>query len=229
MADRRTWIISDVHLGSKHCQVAQFLRFLDRLPENVELVMNGDVVDHWHDTLTGSHLEARTRLVAISKRQTVVWVKGNHDDQYRFEDMGDIVFAADHAIGKRLYISHGYDFDTVMPYHRLFIRLFRTFHRLRIRLGAESVHVARYAKKFKLLYAVLRKHVAMNAVAYGKEQGYEAVTCGHTHYMEDVMLQGVRYINTGSWTEQPFYLVEVTADRVELKELSWLQSDTAER
>ena len=216
MPDARTWIISDVHLGAKHCQVERFLRFLERLPEDIKLVMNGDVVDHSHDELTGHHLEARTRLVELSKRQPVIWVKGNHDDRYRFEDMGDIIFADDHAIGKRLYVSHGYDFDTVMPYHRLFILAFRTFHHLRIRLGAESVHVARYAKKFKYLYAVLRKHVAMNAVAYGREQGYEAVTCGHTHYMEDVMLKGVRYINTGSWTEPSIYYVDATPETLAL-------------
>ena len=29
-----------------------------------------------------------------------------------------------------------------------------------------------------------------------------AVTCGHTHHPEDTQESGIRYINTGTWTDQ---------------------------
>jgi len=214
----RKIIISDVHLGAKHCRIEHFMRFLDWLPNDVDLVMNGDVVDRWHRALEGRHLEAQERLKEESLKRRVVWVHGNHDDRYELDDPVKIEFTPGYSIGKRLYVSHGFDFDNVMPYHRTFIYLFRHFHYVRVLLGAEPVHVALYAKKFAFLYRVLRKHVAANSVEYAKENGYSAVTCGHTHQVEDVTMDGVRYINTGSWTEPPVYYLEVTDTEINLKE-----------
>ena len=107
--------------------------------------------------------------------------------------------------------EHGDDFDDVMPRNRLFMRFCKRLHRLRIRLGAPPVHVAEFAKSwFPLFYRVLRKQVKLNAVRCAAENGVGAITCGHTHYMEDGHHDGVRYINTGSWTEPRRCYVHLT-------------------
>ena len=215
-----TIITSDIHLGSQYCQVESFLQFLDNLPDGVDFVMNGDVVDHWHRDLKGNHLKALQRIREESLYRRVIWVRGNHDDKYNVPEPADIEFMTSYNIGHRLHISHGYDFDTVMPYHKTFIKLFRFFHHMRILLGAEPVHVAQYAKRFSLLYGVLRKHVSMNAVEYAREEKFEATTCGHTHYVEDRVIDGIRYINTGSWTEPPVFYLDVTDDEIKLVEVT---------
>jgi UDP-2,3-diacylglucosamine pyrophosphatase LpxH len=102
-----------------------------------------------------------------------------------------------------VYVTHGHDFDRVMPQHRWFIVLFRTMHRLRVALGAEAMHVARYAKRFPYLYRVLQDHVALNAIEFARTRGYAGVLCGHTHHAEERTVKGVRYVNTGAWTEHP--------------------------
>jgi UDP-2,3-diacylglucosamine pyrophosphatase LpxH len=127
-----------------------------------------------------------------------------------------IGFVNCHSIGKRLFVSHGYDFDNIMPRNRWFILIFRAFHRVRMLMGAESVHVAHYAKRFGPLYRVLRRHVAANAAEYAREQGFGVVTCGHTHYVEDVVIDGVRYINTGAWTERPVFYLAVREGSIDL-------------
>ena len=76
------------------------------------------------------------------------------------------------------------------------------------------MHVAEYAKKWEAFYRVLRKNVGMNAVNCAAENGFEAVTCGHTHFAEDMVLNGVRYINTGAWTEFPTHYLLVTKDEM---------------
>jgi len=90
-------------------------------------------------------------------------------------------------------------------------------HDLRIKLGARPVHVAQYAKRWKRFYAYLRKSVMLNAVNYAAENGFHAVTCGHTHYAEEQMINGIRYLNTGAWTEQPTYCVRVTDNEISLQ------------
>jgi UDP-2,3-diacylglucosamine pyrophosphatase LpxH len=90
-------------------------------------------------------------------------------------------------------------------------------HDLRVKLGARPVHVAQYAKKWALFYKFLRKNVMINAINCAKKNGYEAVTCGHTHYPEDIVSNGIRYINTGAWTESPVFYIQVTGDELYLK------------
>ena len=117
-----------------------------------------------------------------------------------------------YAIENRLLITHGDYFDEIMPRYQFFMKAFRSLHNLRVRLGAKPVHVADYAKKWRSFYRVLRNNVMWNAVNYAKGNGYEAVACGHTHYAEDAIVNGIRYINTGSWTEYPAFCVTVTDD-----------------
>ena len=215
----QTIIISDIHLGSPHSCAEEFIHFLDTLPAEANLIINGDVVDHWHRDLTGIHLQALEHLQAESYNRQVIWIRGNHDEKYELVDPAKIEFTDDYHIDKRLYISHGYNFDNVMPYHKLFIIFFKTVHRIRVKLGAESMHVAHYAKQFPKLYEFLKSHVSKNAIIYAKENGYTAVTCGHTHFIEDKTIDGIRYLNTGAWTEQPISYIRVTDNKIELLEI----------
>ena len=214
----QTIIISDIHLGSPHSRAEDFINFLNKLPEDTDLIINGDVIDHWHKDLEGIHLEALECLKAKSYNRKVIWVRGNHDEKYNLDGPHNIEFVNSYHIDKRIYISHGYAFDNVMPYHRLFIIFFKTIHRIRVKLGAESMHVARYAKKFPRLYEFLKRHVSKNAIEYAKENGYAAVTCGHTHFIEDKTIDNIRYINTGSWTELPICYIQITDNKIELLE-----------
>jgi UDP-2,3-diacylglucosamine pyrophosphatase LpxH len=210
-------VVSDLHLGSRHCKSDLLARFLDNLPAEATLILNGDTVDYRRRRMNADHTAVLDRLIAMSATRRVVWLYGNHDEGYRPHNAGALEFAPDLAIGKRLLIQHGSYFDKVMPHHRVFIFAFRVMHYLRVRLGAEAMHVAQYAKKWDRLYRVVRRSVMLNAVAHAKAHGYAAVTCGHTHYAEDLVVDGIRYINTGSWTELPvhYLLIDDTQLRLE--------------
>jgi UDP-2,3-diacylglucosamine pyrophosphatase LpxH len=212
-------IVSDLHLGSKYCRYDLFLIFVRNLPPGWDLVLNGDTIDRWHKRLLEKHKEVLAVLVAESYKRRVIWVRGNHDKRFKVETPNQIEFVDSHAIGDLLFISHGINFDRVMPFSRLFIFLFRCMHRLRVWLGAESVHVAFYAKKFRRLYEILRTNIRTNAVAYAKQHGFKAVTCGHTHCAEDVVVDGIEYINTGAWTEEPICYISVCDSKMELKQV----------
>jgi predicted phosphodiesterase len=57
----------------------------------------------------------------------------------------------------------------------------------------------------------------LNAVNYAAANGFEAVTCGHTHFAEEHFVNEIKYLNTGAWTEQPTYYVRVTDNEITLK------------
>ena len=210
-------IVSDLHLGSVYFQDRAFLAWLDALPEGAQLVLNGDVVDKLDRPLPAAHQVVLDRLVCESQSRSVVWVYGNHDAEFILEEPGAIQFVERWALGRRLLVIHGDRLDQLMPRHGVFKWVFRRFHRLLIRLGFRNVHVAEYAKQWKLFYRVLNKHVARNALRAARQEGFAVVVCGHTHAAMDLECQGQRYFNTGSWTEKPLHFLEVTPECIVLR------------
>jgi UDP-2,3-diacylglucosamine pyrophosphatase LpxH len=203
-------IVSDLHMGSRYFHAQAFGGFLDNIPDGDEVILNGDVLDRPHAKLVPMHQQIFERIEQLSFRHKVVWVLGNHDKGYMPASLGKIEFCRRYSFDNRILITHGDDFDSVMARSRIFMKAFRMLHDLRVRLGARPVHVAEYAKKWKAFYRVLRNNVMRNAVNFAAENGLEAVTCGHTHFAEDLVLNGVRYINTGAWTELPAHYLYVT-------------------
>ena len=57
----------------------------------------------------------------------------------------------------------------------------------------------------------------LDAVKFAKENGFGAIACGHTHQPEDRTVQGVRYINTGAWTEYPPHYLMVNDKEIRLE------------
>ena len=212
-------IVSDLHIGSRYFLYQDFERFLENISEDHELVLNGDIIDNPYTKLKSLHQRILDIIAKRSYRQKVVWVQGNHDNGYVPTGFERVHLKRLHAIDHKLLIAHGHDFDQIMPRNQTFIKVFKFMHNIRVKLGARPVHVANYAKKWEIFYKVLRKNIMMNAVDCAMENGYEAVTCGHTHYPEDRIINGIRYLNTGSWTEYPIFYLLVTDGEMTLKKV----------
>jgi UDP-2,3-diacylglucosamine pyrophosphatase LpxH len=215
-------IVSDLHIGSRHFLFLDFERFLKNLPEDHELILNGDIIENPYMELLPSHQRILDLIEQVSFHQKVVWILGNHDIGYTPKRLGEVQFKKLYTLENRLLIVHGYDFDEIMPKNQGFIKAFKVMHNLRVKLGARPVHVAKYAKKWEILYKVLCNNVMTNAVKCAIENGYEAVVCGHTHYPEDRFFNGIRYINTGAWTELPAFYLLATDSELILKRIDHL-------
>lgn len=174
---------------------------LNNLPKEYSLVLMGDTVDRWKNKLDGEDAALLQRLRTISRQHRVIWLRGNHDTRYELNNPEEIEICDAAVVNGTIHLSHGHYFDNMMPRHRLFVQMVRHLHHLRIKLGAESIHVAQYAKKLRLLYHAFLSHVRDNAIEHAKENGYRIIACGHTHQAEDINVDGIRYVNTGSWTE----------------------------
>lgn len=210
-------VVSDLHIGLPFFRKVAFMQFVDSRETGAALILNGDIVDNPYQQLEPEDRAILDFLIAQSFQREVIWIYGNHDEDFRLSESSQIKFRRSLTLGTRLMIVHGDDFDTVMPNNRWFLRIFKFCHRVRLALGTNPVHVAELAKRWTpLLYRVLTEQVKKNAVDCALNGGFEAITCGHTHFPEDSVLKGVRYLNTGSWTEEPLHYISVGPNEIQL-------------
>jgi UDP-2,3-diacylglucosamine pyrophosphatase LpxH len=212
-------VVSDLHIGSRYFYNRALKQFLKEIPEDCDLILNGDIIDNPYATLNLLDKRILDHIKRLSYRQNVIWLRGNHDNGYLPNQFGKVQFKSLHTVENRVLITHGDDFDEIMPHNQAFMKVFKFLHDLRVKVGAKPVHVAEYAKKWDIFYKVLRKNVMKNAVKCAIENKFEAVVCGHTHFADDLVFNGIRYINTGAWTEFPAFFLQVTSDQMILKKI----------
>lgn len=219
LSTKKAIIVSDLHIGSRFFLHECFERFLGNISKGYALILNGDIIDNPRARLDSIHTRILNLIQQASLSQEVIWVKGNHDNGFVPKGFEKVQFCTLYNIENRLLIAHGDNFDEIMPKNQAFMKAFKFMHDLRVKLGARPVHVSNYAKKWEVFYRVLRRNVMMNAVNCAKENGYIAVTCGHTHFPEEKAINGIRYFNTGSWTESPLYYLQINPDGMTLRKL----------
>jgi UDP-2,3-diacylglucosamine pyrophosphatase LpxH len=202
-------VISDLHLGSDVCQARLLEEFLDWAVEHCrELVINGDIFDDLNfKRLTKRHFACLKVIRRNSDRDDlrVVWVRGNHDgpaeiishivgvdilDEYVY-DNGDL----------RLLILHGDQFDTITTDYpwltEIACGLFYFVQKMMPHNAARWIR--RITKKWQRNSQLIQRR----ASEYAASRGFRFVTCGHTHLPLVAELDGVLYLNSGTWTEAP--------------------------
>lgn len=65
------------------------------------------------------------------------------------------------------------------------------------------------------------------AVEQGNKQNFEAVACGHVHFAEDTLCDGIRYINLGAWTENLCHCLLVDEENMKLTTVEDAMQDSA--
>jgi len=237
----RTLFISDVHLGSRNCQVELFLDFLERVrAERIFLV--GDVVDGWKLRRSWhwppSHNTVIQKLLRLARKGVeITYVPGNHDELLRdycgyhfggIEVTRDAVHVT--ADGRRLLVTHGDHFDALFHHtpwltavgdgaHYLAMVLNTCFNWIRRRLGLGYWSLATYLKhRVRGAVRYMEKFEGTLA-AEARRRGFDGVVCGHIHQPGVREVDGVLYCNSGDWVENCTALAESADGTLEV--LHW--------
>ena len=242
---RAIWI-SDFHLGTAGCKAEQLLDFLKRHDADT-IYLVGDIVDGWRLrkrwTWPQSHNDVVQKLLyKVRKGTRVVYVPGNHDEfarQYKNHVFGgiEVCLETEHttAAGKRLWITHGDQFDGVIQYakwlaylgdqlYTLVLALNHWLNRLRNRLGMRYWSLSQYLKykvKDAVAFITAFEQVLINEA---RRKGYDGVVCGHIHKAELREVDGILYCNDGDWVESLTALVERSDGSLAI--VDWAVSDT---
>ncbi len=226
---RAIWI-SDVHLGTRGCNAAMLIDFLDHVDSDV-MYLVGDIIDGWalkkRFYWPDSHNDIVWRVLKRAKRGTeIVYIPGNHDEMFR--QFAGLHFGGVHirrqavhetADGRRLLVLHGDEFDAITMSHRwlahlgdaayeMMMALNRWVNFGRRAMGLPYWSLSKYAKqKVKNAVSFISKFEEIVAHEAGS-RGVDGVIAGHIHKAEIRAIQGIDYYNDGDWVEGCTALVE---------------------
>ena len=242
----RSIFLSDIHLGTRACQVERLLAFL-RVYDAEYVYLLGDIIDFWslgrgiywpslHNTFVQKMLKRARHEVKV------VLVPGNHDEalrEYVGSNFGDIrvVREAVHiaADGRRYFLMHGDEFDQIARYHRWVALLGDIAYGLLLRSNVlpswmrRKLHLRGY---WSLADYAKRKLKGALEFVYGFEEsvahhvrlmGFDGVVCGHIHSAAIKNIGGITYINCGDWVDSCTAIVEHDDGRMEL--VHWRESE----
>ena len=238
----KTVILSDVHLGTAACRIAEVNHFLKHV-RCEKLILNGDIIDGWQLRRSGSWTNAHTRFIRIvlkmlEKRGTeVVYVRGNHDDilarflPLEFEGLQIVEQHIHRGADRRYLVLHGDVLDAVTMNmvwlshlgdlgYQLLLRINRTYNLWRTWRGLPYYSLSQ-AIKARVKGAVnFISNFEEQIVALARSHGCTGVMCGHIHSPADKMLGDIHYLNSGDWIESLTALVEHLDGRFELIEFN---------
>lgn len=243
----RTVFISDLHLGARGARAEELCEFLKGIRCDT-LYLVGDVIDMWRLKSRwywpSAHNDVVRRILKMSgKGVRVVYVPGNHDEwtrQFVQLEFGGIELKPfdihETADGRRLFVTHGDQFDLVVRNSRWLsmlgavayewlIRFNRLYNRGRRLMGADYHSLSAEIKARVKSACTFISRFEETLEEEARRRGLDGVLCGHIHQpraiergqpREDGEPTTLAYYNCGDWVESCSALVEHDDGRIEL-------------
>ncbi len=211
-----TIIVSDIHLGSDVSRSGDLLRVLKGHAFS-RLILNGDVFDDLNFKRLRKEdwkfLSYIRKLANPKRRCEVVWVAGNHDGMA--EPLSHLLGVQVYeeyiweSGGRRLMATHGHQFDTFLQQRVIISNVASWLYLLLQRLDRESQRLSRWVKRSSKSWLRVSDKIARDAVDHALRRNADIVFCGHTHLALEMQAEGVRYYNSGCWTDRPSQYITI--------------------
>jgi len=222
----KTLILSDLHLGSKHAQPEQILHTLGQLSFD-RLILNGDTIHNLNlRKLKPADWRVIDKLRELGHTRELTLLRGNHDhdpiDPTQEFGPHNVLPAllgvpmhdeVQLDVGSRRYlVLHGDRFDPTLnnPLVSEMAGLCYDFSR------KISKKLARWLKKKSKKWSGVLQHIVKRSVEHAREQDFDGVMTGHTHFADDAHVDDIHYVNSGCWTEPPYSYLLLESERVTL-------------
>ena len=234
MLSMRTLILSDLHLGSRHCSALLVNQVLDKEPFD-RLILNGDTIHSVNLRKLGNDQWALLeRFREIGKSRELILIRGNHDHDLDYVPgtVADRMSTANilpgllgvpmvenyqlQVNGHKYLVMHGDRFDPTMKYP-LVTEVAYFCYQLTTKINKK---LAKWLKKKSKKWGGLLDIVRRNSIAHAQKENWPGIITGHTHFADDLHMNEIHYVNSGSWTETPCSYLLADKDSITLHHLT---------
>lgn len=216
-----TIIISDIHLGSSVAQPKKVMTMLEHYSFR-KLILLGDVFESLNfDNLSQDGWELLKYIGKLSKTKKIRWVEGNHDrglSQIVSALMGAKIEEVYHwQYKKKKYLAiHGHQFDRFLIDNALLSWMSTVLYNFVQKIDFKDKRMSRFIKRRSKGWLRISEKVFRSAVLYGKLKGADFVFCGHTHKAMKKKRFGIRYYNSGCWTDACLSYITIDEDQIKI-------------
>ena len=228
MKKYKSIFLSDIHLGSQHCQSKKLFRVLEKL-EAKNLFLVGDIITQ-NAKADNSDIEKFIEIIN-SKNWNIIYILGNHEKDRRAPlinlSPNNPLKTYNHYIynsGKqKIYITHGDSFHNKDIFNRIL-----KFTLSKIKKTAQKIEDNKRRGSASTLYhkrvkPIAQKYLHKSYVKYlttlAHSNSCQSVICGHIHLPELIKTQKATYLNCGDWVNHSSYIVEEFNGELKLIEL----------
>ncbi len=215
-----TLLLSDLHLGTAATRAEAVMAALNTFHFD-QIVLNGDVFESLDfSRLPKRHWKVLSRIRKLSDPDRPVkeaWVRGNHDTGI-IDVMSHLVgvpvfgeYRWEHA-GRSYLAIHGDQFDSAVGSSPVATRWLGIMHSPLRALDPKNRHLVAWLLRRVSAWRRESSRVRDGAVRYARKRGVQTVICGHTHVPVDTLVDGIRYLNSGSWITDPCSFITVGDD-----------------
>lgn len=217
MKKYKTIFLSDIHLGSQHCQSEKLFRELKKV-EAQNLFLVGDII-------TQNAKENNRDIIKFielinSKSWNITYILGNHEKERKHPQIelcpNNTLKTYSHYIynnGKQnIYIIHGDSFHSKDIFNRAL-----KFTLNKIKRTAQKIEDNKNRGNASTLYhkrvkPIAQKYLHNSYIKYltklAQKNRCQSVICGHIHLPEVIKTPKATYLNCGDWVNNSSYIVE---------------------
>jgi UDP-2,3-diacylglucosamine pyrophosphatase LpxH len=238
MKTKKYIIISDVHLGTKHTNVKELIKYLKNI-KTKNLILNGDIVDGWAidrgSKFREIDYEFIMTIMEISKTTNIYWIRGNHDDflkDFLPNKIGNIHIIENMIIdlkeNGKYFVFHGDILDVFITKYKVLslvgsigydfcLYINKIYNLYRKWRNKPYFSISKVIKeKIKLATNHINNFEVM-ATTIAKQNNCTGVICGHIHQYENKMIEGIHYLNSGDWVENMSIILIDNDNNIKLK------------
>lgn len=226
----RTVFLSDIHLGTRHCQADLLVDFL-KAHDCEQIYLIGDIIDCWRLERAwywpDAHENVVESLLHKGREGTkIFYIPGNHDE-FALDFAGKVaknIHVVDEVVhetatGQRYLVIHGDQFDVVLQNAKWMAYLGDRFYEIcltsntwlnlvRKRLGLEYWSLGAFAKRHvKSFINIIGRYEDVVSEEV-QRRDVHGVICGHIHHAESRNMKGIHYVNSGDWVESCSAVIE---------------------
>src|SRR5262249_20969750 len=195
------------------------------------LILNGDTINNLNlRKFKDRHWRVVDKLRELARSRELGLVRGNHNYDVHappnrcygppavLPALLGVPLVEEYTleIGRRSYlVMHGDRFDPTLNY-KVVSEMAGWCYDLSQKL---SKKLAKWLKKKSKRWSGVLDCVRTRSVEHARNEGHEGIVTGHTHFAEDMNIDGIHYVNSGCWTEPPCAYVLADKTQISLHEL----------